>query len=115
MSDGFPMVRLGELLIKSESWIDVRPDKLYRQITVKLWGKGVTLRGEVSGAAIASPRQLLVKPEQFILSRIDARNGAFGLIPDSLDGAVVTSDFPVFSLNQTRILPKFLEWMSKTR
>jgi type I restriction enzyme, S subunit len=114
MNDRVPLVPLGELLSKSESWVDIRPDQRYRQVTVRLWGKGITLRGVVSGTEIAASRQLLVKPLQFILSRIDARNGAFGLIPDELDGAVVSSDFPVFALNHLRVLPQFLNWMSKT-
>src|SRR3989441_9222969 len=114
MKNGVPTVPLGELLTKSENWVDIWPDQQYRQVTVRLWGKGVALRGEVSGAEIAASRQLMVKPLQFILSRIDARNGAFGLIPDELDCAVVSSDFPVFTLNHSRILPQFLDWMSKT-
>lgn len=114
MSSGFPKVALGELLTKSENWIDIRPDKQYKQVTVKLWGKGVALRTQVNGSEIASTRQVQVEREQFILSKIDARNGAFGLIPDSLDGALVSPDFPVFSVNYSRILPKFLDWMSKT-
>src|SRR6266571_1224122 len=114
MKNGVPSVPLGELLTKSENWVDIRPDQQYRQVTVRLWGKGATLRGEASGAEIAASRQLMVKPLQFILSRIDARNGAFGLIPDELDCAVVSSDFPVFTLNHSRILPQFLDWMSKT-
>jgi type I restriction enzyme, S subunit len=114
MNNGIPLVPLGELLTKSENWVDISPDQRYRQVTVRLWGKGVSLRGEVSGAEIAASRQLMVKPLQFILSRIDARNGAFGLIPDELDSAIVSSDFPVFSLNHSRVLPTFLDWMSKT-
>ena len=114
MKNGVPTVPLGELLTKSENWVDIMPDQQYRQVTVRLWGKGVMLRGEVSGAEIAASRQLMVKPLQFILSRIDARNGAFGLIPEELDEAVVSSDFPVFTLDHSRISPKFLNWMSKT-
>jgi type I restriction enzyme S subunit len=114
MNNVFPKVPLGEILTKSEEWIDIKPDEQYRQITVKLWGKGVVLRDEVSGTEIAATRRIVVKSKQFILSRIDARNGAFGLIPDSLDRAVVSSDFPVFTLNCSRILPEFLDWMSKT-
>ncbi|MCF6159246.1 MAG: restriction endonuclease subunit S [wastewater metagenome] len=114
MSKVWPMVPLGDILTKSNEWIDINPEKQYRQVTVRLWGKGVVLRGVVSGVEIASSKRLVVKPQQFILSRIDARNGAFGLIPDSLDGAVVSSDFPVFTINTLRILPKFLDWMSKT-
>jgi type I restriction enzyme, S subunit len=38
-----------------------------------------------------------------------------GLVPDSLDGAVVSNDFPVFTPNPSRIFPSFLAWISKTR
>ena len=52
---------------------------------------------------------------QFILSRIDARNGANGLVPEELDGAVVTNDFPLFDLNPERVEAGFLAWLGKTR
>jgi len=81
----------------------------------RLWGKGVVLRDEVSGAEIATSKRFIVHSQQFILSRIDARNGAFGLIPEPLDGAVVSNDFPVFNVNPSRIIPEYLGWMSKTR
>lgn len=110
----FPMVALGEVLVKSNEWIDINPNEQYRQVTVRLWGKGVVLREEVSGSEIAASRRLVVHLKQFIVSRIDARNGAFGLISDSLDGAVVSSDFPVFTVNPSRILPKYLDWIGKT-
>ena len=84
-------------------------------MTVRLWGKGVVQRRVVAGAEIAAARRLVVRPQQFILSRIDARHGAFGIVPEPLDGAVVSNDFPVFTANPARLLPTFLEWMSKTR
>ena len=115
MKSRFPKVALGEILTKSEEWITLKPDKGYREVTVRLWGRGVVQRREVAGAEIAATRRLVVRAQQFILSRIDARNGAFGLVPDSLDGAIVSSDFPVFAPNHLRILPAFLYWMSKTR
>jgi type I restriction enzyme S subunit len=115
MSKAFPMVPLGEVLIESEERADIDPGAYYRQVTVRLWGKGVALRGEIAGSDIAASKQFLVRTNQFILSKIDARNGAFGLIPASLDSALVSSDFPVFTLNKSRIIPEFLHWMSKTR
>jgi type I restriction enzyme, S subunit len=115
VNNSWPLVSLGEVLAKSEQWIDLDPETTYREITVRLWGKGVELRREVTGAEIASSRRLQVKAGQFILSRIDARNGALGLVPHSLDGAVVSNDFPVFTPNPSRILPSFLGWMSRTQ
>lgn len=107
-------VPLGKTLFKSDEWIEVDPSQNYQQVTVKMWGKGVERRNEVLGSTIAASKRLQVHPEQFILSRIDARHGAFGLIPDSLDGALVTNDFPVFNLNRELLLPDFLNWLSKT-
>ncbi|MGB6837479.1 MAG: restriction endonuclease subunit S [Dehalococcoidia bacterium] len=71
-------------------------------------------RDEVCGAEIAASRRLAVHQGQFIVSRIDARNGAFGIVPKHLDGAVVSSDFPAFEVRSDRILPRYLEWLSKT-
>lgn len=97
MDTPYPLVPLGDVLTKSEEWIELQPDRLYRQVTVRLWGQGVVQCNEVSGAEIAATKRLVARPQQFILSRIDARNGAFGIVPDSLDGAVVSNDFPTFN------------------
>jgi type I restriction enzyme S subunit len=37
------------------------------------------------------------------------------LVPESLDGAVVSNDFPSFNIDRQRLAPRFLEWMSKTQ
>lgn len=110
----WPTVRLGEVLRRSEETIELQPDAEYRQITVKLWGKGVVLRGMLTGAEIAASRQMLARRGQFILSRIDARNGALGIVPPELDGAIVTNDFPVFNVLENRLLPSYLGWMCRT-
>ena len=106
--------RVGDVLKKSESWVMIDPDSEYQEVTVRLWGKGVVPRGSKLGSEIGASRRLRVEPNQFIVSRIDARNGAFGLIPEELEGAVVTNDFPVFISNSERLIPQFLDWLSKT-
>jgi type I restriction enzyme S subunit len=114
MRHNWPKVSLGKVLTKSEEWITLEPDKRYKEVTVRLWGKGVFLRKEVNGVEIAAQRRLVARENQFIISRIDARNGAFGLIPESLNGAIVSNDFPVFNLDEGQVEPLFLNWMSKT-
>ena len=114
MTNDWPLVPLDEVLRKSEDWIDIDPVQQYAQITVRLWGKGVALRGKMLGSEIAASRQLRIHREQFILSRIDARNGALGLVPDELDGAVVSNDFPAFDVDECRLSPAYLAWVSKT-
>ena len=49
------MITICDFLTKSENWVPVVPDGQYKQITARLWGKGLTLRAEVPGSAIAAP------------------------------------------------------------
>jgi type I restriction enzyme S subunit len=114
MSNSWPMVRLGEVLRKSNEGVELQPERQYREIKIKLWGKGVVLRGLVTGTEVAARRRQIAHSGQFILSRIDARNGALGIVPEDLDGAIVSNDFPVFNLNQDRLLPEYLGWLSRT-
>ena len=41
------------------------------------------------------------------MSKIDARNGAYGIVPAELEGAIVTNDFPVFDVDTKKIIPHF--------
>jgi type I restriction enzyme S subunit len=108
-------VELAEVLRRSDATITIAPDAEYREVTVRLWGRGVVLRGTVAGTSIAASRRFVTKAGQLILSRIDARNGAIGIVPPQLDGAVVTNDFPLFDLTSERIDSAFLGWLTKTR
>ena len=107
-------VPLREFLRRSDNWVEPEPDRVYKQVTVRLWGKGLKLRRKVVGSEIAARRQVQVRVGQFLLSRIDARNGAFGLVPPELDGALVSADFPAFDVDCTQADPRYLEWYSKT-
>lgn len=113
MANAWPPVRLGEVLKRSGERTVPEPDREYSEITVRLWGKGVVERGRVLGGAVSSAR-FVARAGQFITSRIDARNGAMGIVPPSLEGALVTNDFPLFNVDPERIEPRFFEWLSRT-
>lgn len=114
MSKPWPMVKLGEVLSRTGEIVTPDPSREYSEITVKLWGKGVVERGRVSGASVNGKR-FVAKSGNFIASRIDARNGAMGLVPESLDGALVTNDFPLFEPNRSRLDLAFFGWLTKTK
>lgn len=52
-------------------------------------------------------------PGDLVFSKIDARNGAIGLIPDSIPKAVVTSEYPVFIPNPDKLRPVYLHHLLK--
>lgn len=105
---------MGEVLRRSHETVDIVLDREYQELTVRLWGKGVVRRGTVTGAEVAASKRFVARSGQFILSRIDARNGAFGLVPNALDGSIVSNDFPVFAVDSALLSSQFLDWMSRT-
>lgn len=110
----WPSVPLGELLEASSDRIQLDPDQTYAQVTARLWGKGLALRGLVKGSEIAAAQQNRVSTNQFVISKIDARHGAFGIVPPELDGAVVSNDFPAFNVDPDKALPQFVAWVART-
>ncbi|MCX6841920.1 MAG: restriction endonuclease subunit S [candidate division WOR-3 bacterium] len=102
------------MLTQSAEMVDILPDLGYQEVTVRLWGRGVVLRRRAEGAEMAAQRRSVVHTGQLLLSRIDARNGAIGLVPADLDGAVVSNDFPSFNLNPAKLLPAYVGWLSRT-
>lgn len=104
----YKSVRLGDILQQVKRNIKVDDDTEYKQVTVKMNGKGAALRKIISGSSIKTKGQFLVSAGDFILSKIDARNGAFAIVPEELDGAIVTQDFPVFTVNEAVMDRSFL-------
>lgn len=102
----YPLIVLSKVLKRNKERITIEDSKLYKRITVRLYGMGVIQRDEVLGKCIGTKKQFLAHSGQLIISRIDARNGAFGIVPDELEGAIVTNDFWLF--NVSRALPEYL-------
>ncbi len=113
MKNGWRTHRLTDLLIRSGEAAHPAADTEYKEITIRLWGKGVIERGRISGAAV-NGRRFIARKNQFIASRIDARNGAMGVVPEFLDGGLVTNDFPLFEVNQELLEPQYMGWLCRT-
>lgn len=114
METNWPTVKLEEVLSLSRESVEIYPLRTYKQITVRLHHKGVVLREEKIGQRIKS-KQYLAKEGQFIISRIDARNGAMGLVPQELDGAIVTNDFLLYEINEKNLFPKYFDFLTSTK
>ena len=108
MGAPWPSVSLGTVLRRRKDEITLRDDIIYRQVTVRLWNKGIILRGQQPGSEIKTKRQFRVSEGQLLLSRIDVRNGAIGLVPPELHGAVVSNDFWAYEVDVARLAPEYL-------
>lgn len=114
MKQAWPLVRLGDVLLRYKDALDIEEDEEYTRLTIRMNGQGVGIRDNVYGREIGTKRQFRVKAGQFLLSKIDARNGAFGLVPNDCDEAIVTGNFWAFDIASDRVVPRFIDLLTKT-
>lgn len=114
-SKAYPMMRIGDFLKRNKTAVAIQDGVKYKRVTIKVRNGGVVLRDEVMGENIGTKKQFLVSEGQFILSKIDARNGAMGIIPTELNGAVVTQDFLPYDIDTTKVNPQYFVLVCTTK
>jgi type I restriction enzyme, S subunit len=106
--------KIGDFLTRSKEPVKIQGQEEYTLVTIRMYHKGVAKRSHVKGSSIKSPTLYKVRAGQFILSGIDARNRAFGIVPEELDGAVVTNDFWTHDIDTSIIDINFFYWFTTT-
>ena len=114
-NEKYPLLPLGSFLTRVRDKILIEDTNFYQRVTVKINNGGVVPRNIEQGINIGTKQQYLVRTGQFLMSKIDARNGAFGLVPEILNGAIVRNDFPVFDVKKSVINPEFLVLITTTK
>ena len=110
----YPMMRIGEFLKRNKTAVTIEDDKTYKRATIKVRNGGIFLRDEEIGSKIGTKNQFLITKGQFLLSKIDARNGAFGVVPEKLEGGIITGNFWTFDVNYNIINPHYLALLTTT-
>lgn len=107
-------LKIGDVLVRVKDGVQVNDFVTYSRITIRMAGKGVVLRDRVIGSEIGTKHQFVARAGQFVLSKIDARNGAFGVLPEECDNAIVTGNFWVFDVDHTRLDSRFFDYLSRS-
>jgi len=95
--------KISDFLKRIKNQVIIDDSTTYKRVTVSGNHKGVSLRDEVLGSKIGTKKQFTIKGGDFILSKIDARNGAFGIIPVELSNAIITGNFWTYSVDSNLI------------
>ena len=114
-NQAYPHRRIGEILQRDMTPITVQDDTMYKRITIHSAGGGVEIRDEKLGKDIRTRKQYVIKAGQFVVSKIDARNGAFGVVPKEADGAIITGNFWTFDVDYHQIVPEYLSLLTSTK
>ncbi|MBK6959869.1 MAG: restriction endonuclease subunit S [Gammaproteobacteria bacterium] len=76
--------------------------------------KGVVLRDAVPGSDIKTKRQQVCRAGEFLVAEIDAKMGGFGIVPEALEGAVVSSHYFLFAIDGAQLDRRFLDYFIRT-
>jgi type I restriction enzyme S subunit len=107
-------LKLGEILKQYKQPAEIKPFSNYKQVTIRVYHKGIVLRQEKCGQDIQT-KQWLIKQNQFLISSIDARNGAMGIVPPGLDGGIITGNFFCYEINEEKINIKYFDLLTSTQ
>jgi type I restriction enzyme S subunit len=114
MNKSWPSASLDAVLRRVKDGILIRDNETYARLTIRLNGKGIVQRDRVSGGEIGTKRQFVARTGQLVLSKIDARNGAFGVLPQDCDNAIITGNFWAFDPNPEMVMPEYLAFLTTT-
>jgi type I restriction enzyme S subunit len=94
--------------------VTVQADETYQFAGVFCFGRGVFRGARKSGMDFAYPRLTHLCTGEFVYPKLMAWEGAFGVVAPECDGCVVSTEFPVFKVNEDRVLPEVLDTYFRT-
>ena len=107
----WPTVALGDVLKQDTQYVHALEPRPYPKLSVKLYGRGVVMDTPADGGTVKMQKHQFARSGQVILSEIWAKKGAIGIVPPEGDGALCTSHFFLFDIDETRVSPGFIAWL----
>ena len=86
----------------------------YKRPRVRLHAQGIVLRDELPGALIKTKTQQVCRSGEFLVAEIDAKVGGFGMVPDALEGSIVSSHYFLFGVDDSKLHRRFLDFYIRT-
>jgi len=111
----YPFVKIGNFLKRDKTQVKIEDSILYKRATIRMNTKGILLRDVKEGKQIGTKNQYRIKTGQFLMSKIDARNGAFGVVPETLNDGVITGNFWAFEVDYNQVNPHYLTLVAGTK
>lgn len=108
---GWTRYRLGDLLHKVERPAELVDSETYQLVTAKRNRGGVVSREVLRGDQIRTKTQFYIEAGDFLISNRQISHGACGIVPESLNRAVVSNEYTAFHTADV-LDPAFLNALS---
>ena len=105
--------QIGDVLTEEKRFIALEDETEYHLVTVKRRNEGIVSRGFLFGENILVKNYTRIRSGDYLISRRQIVHGANGLVPPTLDNAIVSNEYMVASEND-EISTEFLTLLSQT-
>ena len=113
-SHQWQLVSLEKVIRHRKGFIQIDDLESYKRCRVQVDTKGIILRDIVRGTEIRTKAQQVCRSEELLVAEIDAKMGGYGIVPESLDGAIVSSHYFLYEIDRTQLDLKFLDFFIRT-
>lgn len=105
----WPKVPLTQLLQPAIEPVRVERDREYPNFGIYSFGRGLFAKPPINGMQTSASTLYRVRSGNFIYSRLFAFEGSYGLVDEAFDGYCVSNEYPSFSMDRSRLEPRFLK------
>ncbi|MBN1876889.1 MAG: restriction endonuclease subunit S [Anaerolineae bacterium] len=114
MENPWPIVPLAQVIEQRKEFMTIDDLTTYKRCRVQLHAKGVVLRDEIEGLKLKTKKQQVCRADELLVAEIDAKVGGFGLVPSALDGAIVSSHYFLFVIDESKLDKHYLDYYIRT-
>ena len=98
--EGWRVVRISDLLVEKKRPVKLENETEYCLVTVKRRHGGIALREVAKGKEIKVQSQFRVFTDDFLISKRQIVHCACGVLPEELDGSIVSNEYSVLNAKE---------------
>ncbi len=106
----WPITPLERVISHRKEFIQIDDLSSYKRCRVQVDAKGILLRDIVSGLEVKTKKQQVCKTGDFLVAEIDAKVGGYGIVPQELEGAIVSSHYFLYEIDESVLDRDFLDF-----
>lgn len=108
MRDGWERLQLGDFAELSVDRVKVSDEDTYPMAGVLNEGQGLFWRDELSGLDTSYKHLHRLHSGRLVMRKLTAFEGSIAVVEPTFDGAFVSTEFPTFEMDASRVYPDFM-------
>lgn len=112
-AEGWRQIPLGDVMTPSASQVPVKPGNQYMIAGIYSFGRGLLDRGPIDGTETSYATLTKLDEGDIVVSKLNGWEGAVAVVGHAFDGYHVSSEYPTFKPDRSKLLPGFFAGIAR--